>query len=201
MPPVFRTAAGLMLALGVVLGIAALSRTPYAATGDDAAMLRLSWRVRGERVQECRKLSDAEIEALPPHMRRSEVCEGRVLPYVLSVRVDDREIVHDTIHGAGAREDRPLYVFREIPLRPGSHSVSVDFVRERRAGRSERERKHREKGDRDEHGDYGDEHDALATPARLALDVTTRLDPGAVGLVTYDPDHRALLLRTAGDRP
>ncbi len=190
-----RAAAGLTLALGVALGTAALSRAPYAATIGEEAMLRLSWRARGERVQECRKLSEAEIEALPPHMRRSEVCEGRVLPYILSVEIDGREVVHDTIHGAGAREDRPLYVFREIPVRPGTHAVSVDFVRERRS-KDEGGESHRE-----EHGDYGDEHDALATPPRLDLDVTARLGSGAVGLVTYDPDRRALLLRTAEDAP
>lgn len=192
-----RAAAGLLLALGAAIGMAALSRAPYAETSGEGAMLRLSWRARGERVQECRKLSASEIEALPPHMRRSEVCEGRVLPYVLTVRIDGGELVHDTIHGAGARQDRPLYVFREIPLPAGAHHVSVAFVRERRSDDGGKDDDDGEEKSHHRRADYGDEHDALATPPRLLLDVTTHLEPGAVGLVTYDPDRRALLLLTA----
>jgi hypothetical protein len=191
-----RAVAGLALALAVALGTAALSRVPYDAAGGERALIRLSWRARGERVDECRKLSPAELEALPPHMRRSEVCEGKVLPCILVVHLDGREIVHDTITGAGARQDRPLYVFRELPLPPGRHRLMVNFTRERRA-----DERPEEDSEDEEHHDYDDEHGFLATPSRLQLDAAVRLVAGEVTLVTYDPDRRTLLVRTPGERP
>lgn len=175
-----RRAAGVLLALAVTLGIAALSRVPYTSANGEA-VLRLSWRARSERVQSCRKLTEEEMAALPIHMRRTEECEGRVLPYHLRVEVDGRPLVSDTIHPAGAREDRPLYVYQEIPLPPGPHHLSARFIRE----------------------DAGSDHECCeeersATPTRLELSESLGLRPGHVALVTYDPDLRSLVVRTPG---
>lgn len=211
--------AALRIALaGVVAGVAlatltALSRTPYREPGADDAVLRLSWRVRGIRVRECRTLTPEELDALPPHMRRPEVCEGRIAPYRLRVRVDGRVLTDTLVHAAGAREDRPLYVFREFRVVPGVHRVDLLFVREagqgegegegegggeegergdEAAGRDEdRGREHRERRDRDDErrGRNG------GSPARLELEADVSLEPGDVALITYDPQRRALVLR------
>lgn len=172
----------LLVATAVVVGVAALSRVSYAPAGSEDAVLRLSWRVRGERVEECRKLTEAELAALPIHMRRSEVCEGRVLPYHLHVEVDGRTLADDTIHAAGAREDRPIYVYREVPIGPGAHQLSVRFVQAPRGGGSAAGA---------EDGGAGDP----LTPRRLELTEAVRLRPGDVALVTYDPDRRVLVVR------
>ena len=91
------------------------------------ALVRLDWRARGERVEDCRPPTEEEIAGRPPHMRPREICEGRVRPYSLRVVVDRAVVVDDTIHGAGAREDRPLYVAREIAVRPGVRELRIDF--------------------------------------------------------------------------
>src|SRR5690606_15072501 len=105
--------------------------------GAGDAVLRLSWRVRGIRIQECRTLTPEELDALPPHMRRPEVCEGRIAPYRLRVRVDCRVLADTLVHAAGAREDRPVYVFREFRVVPGVHRVDLRFVREAGQGGGE----------------------------------------------------------------
>lgn len=165
---------GALLAVAVTAGIAALSRVPFEAE-DDGAVLRLSWRTRSERVQSCRRLSPEELAELPEHMRRTEVCEGRVLPYTLTVAVDGRTLVDDTVRGGGARGDRPIFVLRELPLAPGEHDVRVSFVRQ---------------------GEAGSSAHAQATPARMEIRRRERLRAGEVLLVTYDPDLRALVTRT-----
>ncbi|HEX6069931.1 MAG TPA: hypothetical protein VFZ18_08905, partial [Longimicrobiaceae bacterium] len=119
-----------LVALLSVLGVAALTRVPYDADHAEDAILRLSWRTRGEEVRECRTLSPEELAALPVHMQRTEVCEGRVLSRHLLVRVDGRPVIDDTVRAAGARSDRPLYVYYEIPLSPGVHALHVRFVPE-----------------------------------------------------------------------
>lgn len=191
-----RLARGALVAAAVTLGTAALSRLPYDAAPGDDALLRLSWRARGEQVRECRRLSAAELEAQPVHMRRTEVCEARSLPYHLRVRLDGRAVLDDTLYAGGARGDRPIYVFREVPLPAGAHRLQVEFVR--RDGEQPPAR----------NAGVGAAADAAAvprhadaTPARLALDTVLRLDADQIVLLTYDADRRALVARGAAAPP
>ena len=118
------SAAGFTLFAGVVL--AALSRAPYEIEPGENAVVRFSWRA-AERIEECRPLTDEEQAELPVHMRQTETCERRVSPFAFRVQVDGQDVVHDTLSGAGARGDRPLYVYREVSVRPGSHALFVEF--------------------------------------------------------------------------
>lgn len=170
-------ATGLAVAGVVVLG--ALSRAEYEATPPDRAELLLAWRARVPRVEECRRLSEAEQAELPAHMRREQVCEGRVASYELQVEVDDDVRDRSIIEGAGARGDRPLYVFRRIPVEPGRHSVRVTFQR------------------------VGGGGSAGATegvvPDRLLLHERVEIGARDVLLVRYDPAARELLLDRGGE--
>ncbi len=120
--------AGLVLAFATVLGIAGLSRVPTARTIPDAAIIRLSWRTLGVRLEECRRLTEEELEALAPHMRTPESCTGRNADYELRVTLAGAGVVTDTVHPTGLRTDRPIYVLRDLPVTPGSHEVSVTFT-------------------------------------------------------------------------
>ena len=115
------------LACAATLGIASLSRVPATHVGADQAMLRLSWRIFGARVEECRPRSAEELEALAPHMRTAEVCTGGNADYELRVEVDGAEVTRDTLHAGGARGDRPVYVLRDLPVAPGPHDAAVTF--------------------------------------------------------------------------
>ena len=165
------------LAVVGVWAMGALTRVEYRATPPDRAELRLAWRARVARVEECRRLSEAEQAELPAHMRREEVCEGRVASYELRVEVDGSVRHRSVVEGAGARGDRPLYVFEATPLEPGRHRVRVTFERVdggRAALPGESE-----------------------VPDRLVLEEAVRVSAGDVVLVRYDPDARALVLAPA----
>jgi hypothetical protein len=123
-----RRALGLGVAALVTLGIGAASQAPWTATGSDEALLRLSWRAQSETREECRPLTAEEKAELPIHMQVPEVCESQAIPYLLRVSIDGSVLLADTVHGAGAREDRPVYVFREIGLIPGRHALAVEFA-------------------------------------------------------------------------
>lgn len=170
-----RRAAGIGLAVAATLAIGALSRAPYTADRAPHGVVRLAWRARGERVEQCRRLTPEELERLPAHMREEESCEGRVLPYRLQLSIDGALAVDELVQAAGARHDRPLYVYRELPLQTGTHAIAVVFAREGAIPPGKRE---------------GND----ATPARLALDTTVALLPRRVLLVTYDDDARRLVL-------
>lgn len=199
-----RTVLGISLASVAILVIGAATRVPWTATPADRALLRLSWRAESETMQECRSLTEEELAELPVHMRTPEVCERRAVPYLLKVDIDGRTLLDDTLHGSGAREDRPVYVFREFALRPGAHAIDVEFLAigaedagmdEDRENDLDHEDDDEESED-DENDDENDEEEELAG-VRLTFSDTILFSQREVALVSYDPDRRALV-RVAG---
>jgi hypothetical protein len=114
---------GIALTAGLVVG----SALPFTAAPEEQAMIRLSWRAVGERVEACREPTEAELAALPPHMRQSEICEARLTPFRLAVAIDGTDTFEGQIKPGGARGDRPAYVLQDFPVTPGSHRLSVEF--------------------------------------------------------------------------
>jgi hypothetical protein len=161
-----RTLAGAIVALVATLLLAAASRVPWSADPHDSAMLRLAWRYASEYVEECRTVPPEELEQLPVHMRRPVVCDGRLMPYRLEVRIDGHVVMDEWSRGAGARQDRPLSVMRELRLAPGDYHVEVSWTPERAGQR----------------------------PAQ-SVDAILRLEAGEVALITYDVDARRMVAR------
>jgi len=188
-----RRAAGVALALAVTISIAALSRLPYTAAADaEHALIRLSWRTPGAYVEECRRLSAEELERLPAHMRREEVCEGRVLPYRLHVLINGRVVYDELVRPSGAREDRPLYVYRDLPVRAGDYSVEIAWEREDVAvAEPPTSQPSGASADRARSG-------PTATPESLRLATRLALERGDIALLTYDVDRQRLVARGRG---
>jgi hypothetical protein len=180
-----RRAAALLLAVLATLVLVALSRVPYAAERRGDALLRLSWRMAGEYIEECRVPSEEELARLPLHMRRERICDGRLLPYRLVLRIDDRVVLDEWVRGAGARQDRPLAVFHELRLEPGERHVSVSWTPERGTPRVPGERSAAEAA-------------AEAASARHELAAQLRFEASDVALITYDIDARRLVARGRG---
>ena len=170
-----------------------LSEAPYTAEPATHGVIRLAWRARGERVRRCRRLTPDELAKLAAHMRQEEVCERAVLPYRLRVMVDGAPAIDELVRAGGAREDRPLFVFRELSLAPGVHHVTVTF--ERASGRDEEgdDQGEEDRAPRREPG----ESPVRETPHHLALNETVTLAPRAILLVTYDDEGQRLRLLAA----
>jgi hypothetical protein len=188
MTPLVRWTGGIVAAAGVLVLVRFLSFLTYTFDRDAGSIVRLAWRARGETVRDCRRLTPAELAKLPVHMRQEQVCEGRVLPYRLRVELDHVRAVDRLIHGAGAREDRPLYVLQDLPVRPGVHRLSVSFALEPTSTPAL---------DRDREGE---ESTRLATPAELAFDTTLTVATRRILLVTYDEERERLVVRDGSER-
>lgn len=171
-----RVVAGVIVAVLFTLGIAAGSRVPVTFSASDEALLRLSWRMRGITAEECRTLSDEELERLPVHMRNPRACIGVIAPYALTLSVDGVVLAADTVRPPGARGDRPLNVLREYPLEPGEHRIALRF--------------HAVLPDGVEVPDEG--------IGELAWEGLVRLSGRDVALVTLDEAGRALEVRGGG---
>lgn len=162
------------VAVGSFLLLGALTRLPYQANPDDEARIRLSWRIRGEQAGGCRTPTEEELRRLPTHMRNPDACVGQVAPFGLQVHLDERLAVSDTVRPSGVRGDRPVYVFRDVPVRPGVHRLRIRF---------------------EQHQGSGGEGEGEGARVRLELDRTVRLASRESVLVTVDPDRLELVVR------
>ena len=104
------------------------SRAPYSPPGSDSSTLRLSWRLRGERKEECRARTPEELAALPVHMRSPQVCSGYLVKYRMTLRIDDAPPLVEEFAPAGAKGDRPIFVMFVHALTPGAHEIDVTFT-------------------------------------------------------------------------
>ena len=202
----------LVTAVGVTaIALALLARAsaaPLPFHDGTTARLRLSWSARPERIEVCRTLSAEELAQREEHMRQRVECDGRFATYALRVESDGLMIGEAVVHGAGLRNDRPLYLLREYDVSPGLHRVRVSFTRRETtdddaaafaptasveadtglfAGRAQREAVEHARRAR------------AAIPAHLELDTTLTIAPRQVLVVTFAPEHRALMLLAGGN--
>jgi len=173
-----RAAIGAVLAVGVVAGMVAVSRLPYTAAPGDAGQLRLAWRWRSERLDVCRRLTSTELAKVPVHMRRVEACERRLRPWRLEVSVNGAPVLRDSVWATGAESDRPLSVFRNIPLAPGRYTARVRF------------------SPLGSPADTSHGAGAGTVLRALVLDTTVTVAPRQVVLVTMDDERGVLVVKT-----
>lgn len=103
------------------------NRTPVGHAGSDG-VLRLAWRLPGEKIETCRDVTEAELATKPLHMRQLRECSAQPLSYRLVLTIGGEMLLDQTIAPAGARGDRPLYIQRDMRLAVGSYLIDVDFM-------------------------------------------------------------------------
>jgi hypothetical protein len=154
----------------MTLAVGWLARAPYQPPGAEDGLLRLSWRMRAPDTETCRVRSQAELDALPVHMRTPEVCESHSAAWELVVQVDSLAADTTRVLQGGARRDRPLFVLRELPLEPGAHHVRISFAPAE-----------------------GLRENGTAVP--LVFDSVLRIASGEVALVTLERERGTFIVR------
>ena len=198
-----RSLLGALLAGGATVLLAALSRAPQRMHGTEQGALRLSWSARPERIEVCREIPDAELRNLPEHMRQPVICEGRSADYRLTVLADGDTLADDRVHGGGARRDRPLYLYREFPVAPGSREITVRLERLAPAvptvapdsalgGSTPAQAVPPARGQTG--------HRLESLPPSLAFSRRLTIRPRAVVLITYDQERQEFVLRRGSEQ-
>ncbi len=203
---------GLVVAVAGAVAITQASVLPMKLNPSDAAILRLAWMARPERVEDCRTQTEEQMANLPAHMRQSVICDGTTAAYRLEVQYQHQVIAEQIVRGGGLRHDRPLYVSRAIELPAGDAVIAVKFVRidsQKPNPVSEHERSDGAGGEALEAGRQAAAMDAdrrrregeerlhsreEAVPAVLVLERGLRLASRQVTLVTYDSQRRELVV-------
>ncbi len=196
-----RRVAGAAVAVAAFALLRAGSVAPLTGAAGDAGALRLSWSARPERIETCRRLSDAELAERPQHMRMRWECEGLFARYALDVRADGGVLAADTVRGGGLRHDRSMHLLREYALPAGARHLQIELRRieaEIRpdtaetgvvaAGTGSADRDTRESQER--RARRGE-----SLPEVLRLDTTLVVPPRGVILVTYLNSERRFDVR------
>lgn len=91
-------------------------------------VVRISMRIPGRAVENCRTPSAEEQSNIPAHMRQHKICQQQMLDYQLNAIVDGRAALNKPIAHSGARGDRPIIISEDIELVPGQHHIQVEVA-------------------------------------------------------------------------
>jgi ferredoxin len=117
--------AGALLSAALAALVVAPGETPYAPPPLEAPELVVSFKHPGQVSEVRRRVSDAELAATPPHMRRAFITERRRAPVRLRVTVDGVVALARVIPPGGLWGDGPSVAVERVALTPGSHRVEV----------------------------------------------------------------------------
>jgi len=148
--------------------IAAASRLSPSPEPVVHGVVRLNWRLTGQRERSTIARTPEELAALPAHMRTPLVLKDEPVAYQLSARLDDRTVIDRVVESGGFRKDGPLYVIEDLELPAGVYRLDVDFV--------PRDARHT---------------NALSLAFSDSLDVRA----GQITLIHYQPESHALIMK------
>jgi len=128
-----RSVALFLLLLAVTAGVASLSNWPRARlVPDEMAVLTITFTHGGARTSECRRLSQEELQRLPPNMRRPMECPRSRVPLVLEVDLDGAPLLRASLPPTGLSGDGPSQIYRRFAVPAGEHDVAIRLRDSRR---------------------------------------------------------------------
>ena len=119
------------LAQALLYGLFALfigvfsSWPPYRHLASDQALIKLSFNHQGKPVSECRRATEQELAKLPPNMRAPLDCPRERSPVRVTVALDGRLLLDETLPPTGVARDGAASLYRRIAVPAGRHSLRV----------------------------------------------------------------------------
>jgi len=107
-------------------GIGLLSVWPrYELMSRDEAVISIAFVHAGQRVGECRKLSQEELNELPPNMRKPSVCPRERHPVRIVLRLDGNVLYRDLLLPSGLWSDGKSNIYKRVVVSAGSYEIFV----------------------------------------------------------------------------
>ncbi|MBX3700641.1 MAG: hypothetical protein KF903_06525 [Dokdonella sp.] len=139
---------------------------PYHPLGAEQALIKLSVSHVGKPIGECRKLSQAELDKLPPNMRFPEQCPRERAPLTMRVELDGKSVLDRVVPPTGLSKDGASSIYERLAVPAGNHHLEVSLNDDVRPG---------------------------AQTYTRSADVT--LAPGQVLVVDFDANQGAIVLQ------
>ena len=91
----------------------------------EQSILSLTFSHAGQRVHECRKLTQAELDELPPNMRKPEDCQRERHPVDVVFSVDDTVLYQESLPPTGIWGDGKITVYKRILIAEGERRIFI----------------------------------------------------------------------------
>lgn len=101
---------------------------PYELVGDDRSIISLVFSHAGERVGDCRRLSQDELNELPPNMRKPADCPRERHPVQVELRSSDEVLYAELLPPSGIWADGKANVYQRIEVPAGVHELFVGMT-------------------------------------------------------------------------
>lgn len=97
----------------------------YRLLDEQEAIVSLTFSHAAERVRECRRLTQEELNALPPNMRKPDQCPRERHPIYVEMHLDDRLVYADTALPSGLWEDGKANIYQRATIDAGKYTLFV----------------------------------------------------------------------------
>lgn len=108
------------------------TRPAYTHLEPGKAVIKLSFSHAGAHIEECRQLTQEELNLLPPNMRRPVDCPRERLPLLIEVELDGELIYRDELTPAGLANDGASTAYKKFPVDAGQHHLTARLRDSRR---------------------------------------------------------------------
>jgi len=97
------------------------------------AMVSVSISHAGQRIGECRKLSQEELNKLPPNMRKLDDCPRERLPVRVLLSSDGNPLYEAVMQPSGIWSDGESSIYRRLPLAAGTQRLFIGMTDSKRS--------------------------------------------------------------------
>jgi hypothetical protein len=110
----------------VFAGVAVLSNRPHhRSLPDGVGVLTLSFNHGADRKAACRKATPEELAALPPNMRRPEICPRKRPTIGIELDIDGNRVFEADVPPSGIAGDGPSRVHQRFVFPAGRYEVAI----------------------------------------------------------------------------
>ncbi len=97
----------------------------FSLTEPDQAVISLTFSHAGKRVEDCHRLTQDELNQLPPNMRKPMDCPRERKPVRVEFRVDGTSLYQASLPPSGIWSDGESTVYARFPVTAGKHVLFV----------------------------------------------------------------------------
>lgn len=97
----------------------------YEMVGQQEAIISFTFSHAGKRIGECRRLTQEELNELPPNMRKPADCPRERHPIRVELRSGEAVLYEDVLAPSGIWSDGKANVYRRVVVPAGRHSIFV----------------------------------------------------------------------------
>jgi hypothetical protein len=97
----------------------------YRLLDEQEAIVSLTFSHAAQRVAECRRLSQEELNALPPNMRKPDECPRERHQVHVDMRLDDSLVYSETVPPSGLWKDGKVNVYRRTTTDAGEYALFI----------------------------------------------------------------------------